>query len=647
MDYAYAAPGWFKVNSTNLRRVLVVSSCQLYALEGIVPNAEDGCEIDLILGPFGCVLPETPPRPVEDYDLQILQIPLRALAAEGITMGLEYNDIAGHEAVFERAVAIMAMHFENGTKWAREAGLLTFVPNFLVPQQNSLGRLLPRYDLRNPVFFVESLNKELHALIDKTPNTYIIDIYAISTLFGRRYIQDDSIMANSHGSALTDYGQNIDAARIEHPGAILDIYNNKSVEFYIAIWREIIAMYRTIRQIDAIKLVVIDLDDTLWRGVIAEGEDITSDHTEGWPTGFAEALSFLRRRGVVLAILSKNDPERIEQLWEKIYGGRLKLEDFAIRKISWRPKAEAMAEILEEASLLPRSTLYIDDNPAERAQISAAFPDIRTMGGSPYHWRRALLWAPELQVANISQESARRTEMIQAQVKRETARKSFSREDFLASLNLTTTISTINSTNDSNFGRAFELINKTNQFNTTGDRWTYQQMHDAIKRGVKLKIFDASDIYTRYGVVGVVIMDGDVVQQIVMSCRVIGLGVEQAILGTIFNALFASGVRVVKARLKKTDANGPALSLWPSMGFDLRDNIYELNAQHISLPTHVKIVMNEQQEDLQAEILTSQEENSGIASPPVSPSSEAPPVTTQKQRGGWLFRRRTPTSLGR
>jgi hypothetical protein len=216
------------------------------------------------------------------------------------------------------------MHFENGTKWAREAGLLTFVPNFLVPQQNSLGRLLPRYDLRNPVFFVESLNKELHALIDKTPNTYIIDIYAISTLFGRRYIQDDSIMANSHGSALTDYGQNIDAARIEHPGAILDIYNNKSVEFYIAIWREIIAMYRTIRQIDAIKLVVIDLDDTLWRGVIAEGEDITSDHTEGWPTGFAEALSFLRRRGVVLAILSKNDPERIEQLWEKIYGGRLK-----------------------------------------------------------------------------------------------------------------------------------------------------------------------------------------------------------------------------------------------------------------------------------------------------------------------------------
>ena len=99
-------------------------------------------------------------------------------------------------------------------------------------------------------------------------------------------------------------------------------------------------MYRTLRGIDQVKLVIVDLDDTLWRGVIAEEGDISDETIEGWPMGLIEALQFLKKRGVLLAIISKNDEARIEGLWDRIMRGRLRLEDFVVRRINWRSKAD-------------------------------------------------------------------------------------------------------------------------------------------------------------------------------------------------------------------------------------------------------------------------------------------------------------------
>ena len=178
-------------------------------------------------------------------------------------------------------------------------------------------------------------------------------------------------------------------------------------------------MLRTIRQTDMVKLVLVDLDDTLWRGVAAEAAEVSSTASEGWPLGFAEALMFLKSRGVLLGIVSKNDEDRVREIWRRIYGTRIRLEDFAAVKINWRPKAENIEEILAEVNLLPNSVVFIDDNPVERAAVKAAFPEIRVLGPNPYLWRRILLWSPETQVATITSESAARTEMVQKQVQRE------------------------------------------------------------------------------------------------------------------------------------------------------------------------------------------------------------------------------------
>ncbi len=108
----------------------------------------------------------------------------------------------------------------------------------------------------------------------------------------------------------------------------------------IAIWDEVIATYRSLRQTDSVKMVVVDLDDTLWRGVIADTDVDKMPSSEGWPIALWEALLFLKRRGILLAIITKNEQCRVEACWAGITLGRIQLNDFIATKINWRQKSE-------------------------------------------------------------------------------------------------------------------------------------------------------------------------------------------------------------------------------------------------------------------------------------------------------------------
>src|SRR6202011_3556979 len=175
-----------------------------------------------------------------------------------------------------------------------------------------------------------------------------------------------------------------------------------------------------------------------------------------------------KKRGVLLGVISKNDESRIVAVWDTIFRGRLRLDDFAVRKINWRAKADNFEEILDEVNLLSRNVVFVDDNPLERAEVRAAFPDIRVLGARPYHLKRVLLWASETQVPFVSSESSRRTQMVQSQIARERERKRVSREEFLGDLGIAAYLFDIRQQDDSKAWRAIELLNKTNQFNTTG-----------------------------------------------------------------------------------------------------------------------------------------------------------------------------------
>ena len=588
-SHHYRAPLDLANTPISLRRGLVIGSCMSHAWPVYMESADPACPADFILVNNLSEMPSEPPRRIADYDFQILQPPLRAVLPDHVVFRFLNDDPAAQQKLLDDAEDRLQRMLEGMLRWNEQHGLLTFITNFLVPQQNALGRLMPRYDLGNPMHLIERLNQALSRQIANYRNTYLLDIDQIAATWGKKFIQNDSLVNFNHGGQIIDVLADEDRKRIEPPERLDRHYELGSKRFVDAVWAEVVAMIRTTRQQDAVKLVAVDIDDTLWRGVGAEFDDIGPQNTDGWPLGLVEALSFLKRRGVLLALLSKNDDTLIAPIWRGMLGDRLRLEDFAVRKINWRPKAENMAEILRELNLLPRSVVFVDDHPVERAAMKEAFPDIRVLGSHPYFIRRVLLWAPETQVAGITQESARRTEMVQAQVERENVRQRLTREEFLSSLALQVKVIEIGSVSDRRFPRAFELLNKTNQFNTTGRRWTSRECAAAFANGHTFYAFEVEDRFTQYGLVGLVILSGGRIEQFVMSCRVVGMDVEIAAMAKVVERMRGKGVISLSANIAQTDANVLSLDLFQRCGFVRQDGLWVKPAElTLQMPAHIE-----------------------------------------------------------
>lgn len=585
-DRVFRSPTDLSVTMLRPRRIVIIGSCLASGWPASFKTAETGCPADFILFNNYTELAEQPPQPVEDYDFQVVQLPIRSVLPDHMFFRMDYNDLAAYERLLEDAKQRLSQFLAAAMRWNTGHGMLSFVCNFLVPQQNPMGRLLPRYDLRNFVYFTEKLNEALADELKKYSNAHLLDVDQIVSTYGRRYFQDDVVCQTNHGGALSNADLAYDKERLEPVPQMTALYGIRNHEFLLTIWNELVAMFRTLRQVDMVKLVIMDIDDTLWRGVAAEKAD-DAPEMAGWPLGLAEALGHLKNRGVLLALASKNDETLLRKLWDPIMGMHLKLEDFAAHKVNWLPKSENIKELLREMNLLPGNVLFVDDNPVERASIKAAFPGMRVMGSNPYLWRRILLWSAETQVAGITAESAARTDMMRAQVEREGARQQMSRGDFLASLSLQLAVQEIGAKHE-RFPRALELINKTNQFNTTGKRWTEQELVAALAKDTRLMVFSVKDKFTAYGVVGVVVVKGTRIEQFVMSCRVAGMDVE---IGAISQVLKQMKGERCSAALVDTELNLLCRDLYPRCGFGKQGDGWERNLKPaLEMPEHIELV---------------------------------------------------------
>lgn len=469
----YRAPIDLSREEMALKNVLLIGACLSDALalhfKKKVFAYSSNTKLDHLLAHHVGPLPEEPPRPTSDYSFQVIQIPLREIMNEHSYLRLDYFDSEGYKKAFEESTRLLELFLNNLLRYHTEHNLTTFVTNFLSPQQNLLGRLLPAYDLRNLSYYVDQLNRKLSELVHAKTNVHIVNVNEIAATIGRRYIQDDILNVTSHGAIGSNSDFPYDQKRLLPLKKYSEEYELKTAEFLDAIWQEIAAQYQSLHHHDAIKIVICDLDDTLWRGVLAE-DGIQHPGLEGWPLGVIEALLFLKKRGILLAIASNNEEETILGQWDDVFQSYLRPEDFVVKKINRNDKTENIQKILTEVHLLPSNALFIDDNPLEREKVERAFPGIRTLGADLYHIRRILLWAPELQVAEISKESSKRTELIQAEVERDESCALMTREEFLESLQIRTEIIKIENLAHPLFKRAFELLNKTNQFNTTGKK---------------------------------------------------------------------------------------------------------------------------------------------------------------------------------
>jgi FkbH-like protein len=353
----------------------------------------------------------------------------------------------------------------------------------------------------------------------------------------------------------------------------MDKYINLSSRFdqntsyhYKSLCLEITAMYRTLQRSDEIKLVIFDLDGTLWRGVPAENNILTN---EGWPAGIQEAILILANRGIILAICSKNDSSFIENNWKNLTNNRIPYDIFAIKQINFNNKSDNIQNILITTNILPSNVLFIDDNPRERDLVKSAFPEIRVMGEDVLFWKKCLLTSSELQPILFTPELMKKNDSIKIINEIKKIRKEMSNEEFLQSLNLK--LHFVKS-KDEHTARIFELINKTNQFNSIGKKYSIDDIKNLIYSG-NIYHGHVIDNFSDYGLVIAAIINNNIIEHLIMSCRCFNLEIEIAFLIILFNLFNINNN--MKIKFKSSSKNNPILQSLINFGF----NMFNINKE--------------------------------------------------------------------
>jgi FkbH-like protein len=309
------------------------------------------------------------------------------------------------------------------------------------------------------------------------------------------------------------------------------------------------------------KLVASDLDNTLWAGVIGEGAGV-SHHADR-----QQALQHLKKKGVVLAVNSKNDPKNIR--WD---GGLLCADDFVCQQVNWDPKVLNLQRIARQLNLKPKDFVFVDDRPDERELVRVAMPEVLSLDATDDRaWRLLDLWASLLDAEG---DAANRTQFY----KQREARERFLDEQkpevisdrgrLFTELDLTIDI---RHARPADLKRAVELINRTNQFNTTGARTTLKEVtgwHD--HPDWRVLVVDAADKFGSMGTVSVLVLHDTgetiAIPAFVLSCRVFGYGIETALLNRV-KRLAADAGRPIVAQLVRTMHNDPCARVYADNGF--------------------------------------------------------------------------------
>lgn len=369
-------------------------------------------------------------------------------------------------------------------------------------------------------------------------------------------------------------------------------------EFFAFVSREIKSVLSGLYG-HARKLIICDLDNTLWGGTI--GDDGMDNIKLGGidPIGesfkaFQLQLKRLSNRGVLLAVSSKNTESVALEMMENHPEMVLRKKDFAALRINWRDKAESVLEIVQELNLGMQSVVFLDDNPTERERIRQVFPEVY-VPDLPEDFTQYPVFIHQLdcfETSAITVEDRSRVDWFNQEKEREAKRKvAGSLEEWLNSLELKVTVHKLN---ENLLPRVVQLLNKTNQFNmatrrfTQEDFWSWSQQSDH-----HVFVYKVEDKFGDAGYTGVTSVSIDTDSQIeihdfVMSCRVMGKGIEEAML---YCMATINSFGKIKARYMETSKNKPF--------YDFISGKYEsqidgwLNTGSIKLPNHIKLIGEE------------------------------------------------------
>jgi FkbH-like protein len=324
-----------------------------------------------------------------------------------------------------------------------------------------------------------------------------------------------------------------------------------------------------------VKLVIVDLDDTLWKGTVGDvgwqGVCLDKETSAYSHLLLQSYLLELKRSGVLLAICSKNSTDAAHSVFENRSEMRLKLTDFVAQKINWSPKSTNVAQILEDLNLTTSGVIFLDDSKFEREEVRSQFPDLIIPELPPANedWCEYLSKSGWFTIAKPILNGEEKSAQYLAEIQRnEDALKHQDYSEFLRDLGLVLTPRRVC---DENFDRVFELIHKTNQFNLTTRRLSRSELAElANQKDTLCYCYGLRDKYSDYGIVSVFIAERTgsewEINTWLMSCRAMGRGVEQAVFSHFYHQV-AEENAIIIGNYVKTEKNKPVSDLLDRMGF--------------------------------------------------------------------------------
>lgn len=467
-----------------------------------------------------------------------------------------------HKYPFDLSVAERRAEMDRGleqienllTTFSQRSSALVLIHNMPVPQYPVLGILDLRDELGQTAAFGE-INVRLADLVrNRFRNVYVVD--------------EERVQARAGKSTATDPRMWF-SARLPWSESVL--------------WSLAHEYLRVIRPLKGLtrKCIVLDLDNTLWGGVIGEdgpaGIKLGTEAPGNAYVAFQLELEKLWRRGILLAVCSKNNPEDVAPVFEQHPDMVLKMSHFAAHRINWEQKSTNIREIARELNIGLDSLVFLDDNPVERARVRAELPQVLVpeLPADPALYRTALLQLGVFDSLALTEEDRSRNRLYMEQKARQEYEAKLdngtSLDDYLSGLHMIVDVAPSSSLT---LPRIAQLTNKTNQFNLTTHRYTEAQIIEMQSNGSEVFSMSVMDRFGDNGLVAVAILSPVTtetweVDTFLMSCRVMGRGVETALLASMIELLRDRGIRQLQGWYLPTTKNAPVKDFYRQHGFRL------------------------------------------------------------------------------
>lgn len=395
-------------------------------------------------------------------------------------------------------------------------------------------------------------NQKIKECIKKYPNIHLFNLHNIVHLFGKNNFYSDKMWYLASMP-----------------------YDIKSINIIANHIRKYIDNVRKIRK----KLLVIDLDNTIWGGVVGEdGYENLNLGSSGKGLIYKtvqKTIKSFKDFGILLAIVSKNNFVDVEKAFLNNRNMILKLDDFVSVKCNWKSKSENIFEISKELNLGVDSFVFLDDNPIERKEVEINCPEVSIIDFPTkiIKYTNVLvdIFYKYFSTDRISTEDSNKTEKYKDDLKRkESLEKHPNLDSFIKSLK---TEVTLNHADLNNLNRISQLTKKTNQFNLTTKRYSIEELDNYLKKGNLVFCGDVTDIYGKSGIVFVLMLnlneDMVEIENLIMSCRVMGRKIELSIMRAVEEKLFADGFKKIIAKYIPTQKNLPVKNLMEKLNYNL------------------------------------------------------------------------------